>query len=253
MTNSETLIQQAAERLRASQRLVILTGAGISQESGIPTFRDALDGLWSRYDPAQLATPQAFQNDPALVWSWYAFRRAGVRRAQPNPGHLALAELQRRLPAAVLITQNVDDLHERSGSLRPIHLHGNIAITKCSADCRGEPTVIPLSPEESEAEQGPPNCPYCGALARPDVVWFGETLPQSALAEAHRAIRRADVCLVVGTSGVVVPAAHLPYEAKSAGAFVIEINPVESAITAIADLWLAAPAGEILPRIMGVL
>ena len=250
---TETLIQQVADHLRVSQRLMILTGAGISSESGVPTFRDSLEGLWSRYDPAQLATPDAFRRDPTLVWSWYAFRRAAVRRAQPNPGHHALAEIQRRQPQAVLITQNVDDLHERAGSRAPIHLHGNIARSKCAAACRGEPTHIELPIAVSEAESAPPPCPYCGAPARPDVVWFGEMLPPAALTTAHAAAARADVCLVVGTSGVVVPAAHLPLEAKAAGAFVIEVNPVESAITPHADVWLSAPAGEILPRVVEAL
>ena len=233
--------------------MLILTGAGISSESGVPTFRDSLDGLWSRYDPAQLATPDAFRRDPTLVWSWYAYRRAAVRRAQPNPGHHALTEIQRRLPGTVLVTQNVDDLLERAGSSAPLHLHGNIVASKCAAACRGEPTYIDLPVEVAEAETAPPPCPHCGAPARPDVVWFGEMLPAAVLDAAHHAAARADVCLVVGTSGVVYPAAQLPAEAKRAGAIIIEVNPVESAITPYADLWLGAKAGELLPRLVEAL
>lgn len=247
------LIERARQILNASQRPVVLTGAGVSQESGVPTFRDALEGLWTQYDPMQLATPQAFQQHPKRVWDWYEYRREKVRQAQPNPGHYALAALGRRFPALKLITQNVDDLHERAGSAGVIRLHGSIAANKCSAACRGEPTPVDVTQLEWDRDAGPPPCPYCGRPVRPDVVWFGEMLPQAAIQAAIAASERADVMLVVGTSGVVTPAAHMPVIAKQAGAILIEVNPVASQITPMADLWLPAPSGEALPRLVEAL
>lgn len=242
-----------ADGLRASQRLTVLTGAGISQESGVPTFRDAADGLWAQYDPMQLATRDAFQRNPRLVWDWYEYRRGLVGQSQPNPGHLALAALQQHFPALCLITQNVDDLHERAGSTGVIHLHGNIAANKCFNNCQGTPTPVDTAVLSWQADAGPPACPYCGGPVRPDVVWFGEMLPAAALEAANDASVRTDVMLVVGTSGVVTPAATLPLIAKRGGALVIEVNPVRSAITPVADVWLAGPSGEVLPRLLEAL
>jgi NAD-dependent deacetylase len=250
---TEDFIQEAAARLRNSRRLVILTGAGISKESGVPTFRDAIDGLWAKYDPAQLATPDAFRRNPKLVWDWYEYRRDLVRQAQPNPGHYALADLQKRFPGTRIITQNVDDLHERAGSTDVIRLHGNLAANRCSSDCQGSPTPVDVSTLKWDKEAGPPPCPYCGQQVRPDVVWFGEMLPYDQMEAATYASASADVMLVVGTSGVVMPAANMPFIAKRARACIIEINPVESQITPIADLWLPGPSGAVLPRLLEAL
>ncbi|MBN2470289.1 MAG: NAD-dependent deacylase [Anaerolineae bacterium] len=247
----DATIKQAAELLCVCQRLVVLTGAGVSKESGVPTFRDALDGLWARYDPEQLATVRAFRQDPKLVWDWYEYRRAMVRQAQPNPGHLALAELERLLPEVVIVTQNVDDLHQRAGSADVVALHGAIMRSKCFNNCQGESTVIAVDgPGKDTAQDGPPRCPHCGGWLRPDVVWFGESLPQAALQRAIALAERADVMLVVGTSGVVQPAASLPFIAYEAGAEVIDINPNPSGISEIARLWLQGPSGELLPKLV---
>lgn len=249
----DNLIEQAADLIRHSQRLTALTGAGVSAESGIPTFRDALTGLWAQYDPAQLASRQAFQQNPKLVWDFYEFRRDLMRPAQPNPAHHALAALERLYPTMQLITQNVDDLHERAGSHNIIRLHGRIDANRCSTHCQGSPTLIDVSQLRWDRSAGPPPCPYCGSPVRPDVVWFGEVLPSDMLDAAHTAAEQTDLMLVVGTSGVVRPAADLPALAKRHGAKIIEFNPVESEITPLADLWLPAPSGEMLPRVLAAL
>jgi NAD-dependent deacetylase len=249
----EHLIDQAAEFIRDSRRLTALTGAGVSAESGIPTFRDALTGLWAQYDPTALATRQAFAQNPKLVWDFYEFRRDLMRPAQPNEAHVALAALEARYPNLQVITQNIDDLHERAGSHNVIRLHGRITANRCSANCHGEPTPVDVSQFEWDRASGPPPCPYCGRPVRPDVVWFGEMLPLDQLDAARAAAASTDLMLVVGTSGVVRPAADMPVIAKRAGAKIIEFNPVESEITSIADLWLPAPAGETLPRVIAAL
>lgn len=239
-------IQQAAEKLRSAQQIAVLTGAGVSKESGIPTFRDAMDGIWAKYDPAELATPQAFKRNPKLVWDWYAWRRSLVSQAQPNPAHVALAQLQHIKPATVIITQNVDDLHEQAGSEDVIHLHGNIARNRCSGDC-GEPAPKINS---ADGDETPPRCPSCGAYLRPDVVWFGESLPSNALFRAAQLAEQCDVMLVVGTSGMVYPAAGLPASARKHGSQIIEVNPVASNISTIAEIHLQAAAGEVLPQVI---
>jgi NAD-dependent deacetylase len=231
--------------LRDYSRTTVLTGSGISAESGVPTFREAQTGLWARFDPQELATPEAFAQDPALVWEWYEWRRKLVAEARPNPGHLAIAEMQRLAPNVTLVTQNVDGLHQEAGSREVIELHGNIRRTKCSV----EDTAV----EEFEAGGSPPLCPSCGAPLRPDVVWFGEKLPQGALEEASVAACGADVLLSVGTSSLVYPAAGLPLEALDNGATVVEINPSETPLTPYADYTLRGPAGEVLPRLIGEL
>lgn len=226
--------------------MVALTGAGISAESGVPTFRDAQTGLWARYDPTDLATPQAFRRDPKLVWEWYAWRRGLVAQAQPNPGHLALAEFEARLAALgarlTLITQNVDGLHHRAGSVNVIELHGNLHRTKCSA----EEVVIETWPATADV---PPHCPRCGALLRPDVVWFNESLPVEALRAAIVAANACDVFFSIGTSSVVQPAASLAYSALEQGAPLIEINPADTPLTPLATHCLRGPAGQILPAL----
>ncbi len=249
----QNLIKQAAAVLRGAHDLAVLTGAGVSKESGVPTFRDAQEGLWAQYSPEELATAQAFLRNPKLVWDWYQFRRELVRRARPNPGHIALAKLEDHFLSMRVITQNVDDLHEQAGSTHVVHLHGNIARSKCFANCQGSPTLIDLSDLDDDPAAGPPKCPYCGAYVRPDVVWFHELLPADALQDASVAAQLCDVMLVVGTSGLVHPAAHLPEIAHQRGAKIIEVNPIDSAITPIAHLKLTGPAGVILPQLVAAL
>lgn len=246
-------IQQTANLLRNCRKLVVLTGAGVSKESGVPTFRDAMDGLWAQFDPAQLATPEAFQAHPKRVWDWYEYRRSLVRQARPNPGHFALAELERRVPDFTLVTQNVDDLHEQAGNQRILHLHGKIAQNKCFFNCQGDPTFIDLDQTQCTWIDGVPACPYCGRWVRPDVVWFGEVLPLDILHEAAEASRHCDLMLVIGTAGLVDPAGSLPRVAKQAGAQVIEINPDHSAITRYADIKIDGPSGEVMPAVIEAL
>jgi NAD-dependent deacetylase len=233
----------AAALLRAASRVAALTGAGVSAESGVPTFRDAQTGLWARYRAEDLATPEAFERDPALVWDWYEMRRALVAKAQPNAAHLALAEMAGRIRGFTLATQNVDNLHQRAGSPEVIELHGNISRTKCSRD--GRPC------EQFTGDAGrPPRCPECGARLRPDVVWFGERLPEEAFARAERASAACEVFLSIGTSSLVYPAAGLAALAKANGAALIEVNPQPTALTATADILLQGPAGHVLPQLL---
>jgi NAD-dependent deacetylase len=250
---SDDLIRQASSCIRSSKQLTALTGAGVSKESGIPTFRDALDGLWARYDPTQLATRRAFTQDSKLVWDFYEYRRELMRPAQPNPGHYALAALQARLPHARIITQNVDTLHEQAGSAGVIRLHGNIFANKCINNCQGEPTSVDVALLDWDRASGPPSCPHCGSPVRPDVVWFGEMLPPDQLQAAYNLLIHTDVLLVVGTSGLVSPAADMPYYARASGASIIEINPGETPISGIADIKLSGHSGDILPRLVEAL
>lgn len=229
--------------LAGSERIVVLTGAGVSAESGVPTFRDAQTGLWARYRPEDLATPSAFRRDPKLVWEWYAWRRELVTRAQPNAAHRALAELERRAPEFTLITQNVDGLHQRAGSRSVIELHGNLTRTKCSE----EETVVEHWADTGEV---PPRCPRCGGRLRPDVVWFEESLPAEALALAFERSGACEVFLCVGTSTVVHPAAQLPFHALAGGATVVEINPHPTPLTPRAHHVLTGAAGEVLPDLL---
>ncbi len=232
------------DRLRSARSVAALTGAGISAESGVPTFRDAQTGLWARFDPLELATPSAFARNPKLVWDWYAWRRELVATAQPNAGHLALAELERRVGDFLLITQNVDGLHRKAGSTKVVELHGNIERVRCS-QC-GAPAEVWDASSPREA----PRCAACGGFLRPDVVWFDETLPEQALERAERAARECDMLLVVGTSAEVYPAAMLPAYAQQRGATVIEINPNTTPLTARADFALTGKSGEILPALL---
>jgi len=235
------------ERLSDADEVLILTGAGVSAESGIATFRDALSGLWARFDPAQLATAEAFREDPARVWSWYEWRRAQVLRAQPNPAHRALADWAERLGRLHLVTQNVDDLHERAGSREVIHLHGSLHAPRCF-DC-ARPLDAPPLPGAEERLVAPPRCAACGGLARPGVVWFGESLPADALATAWALAERCDLCLVVGTSGLVQPAASLPEVARQQGATIVRIDP-QPAADFSGDWQLLGAAGVILPALL---
>jgi NAD-dependent deacetylase len=243
-SGSGAIPSELLRALRDARFVAALTGAGISAESGLATFRDAQTGLWARFDPRELATPSAFARNPKLVWDWYAWRRERVAAAEPNVAHRALAELERRTPEFLIVTQNVDGLHQRAGSRNVVELHGNIGRVKCSR----EGSVV----ERWDERNGEvPRCPNCGALLRPDVVWFEEMLPQSALVAAENAARRCDLLLVVGTSAEVYPAAGLPLLARERGGLVIEINPNPTPLSARADFVLRGAAGIVLPQLVG--
>ena len=234
-------------RIAAARSLFVLTGAGMSAESGIATFRDAMTGLWSRFDPAQLASEEGFRADPARVWDWYAERRDGVRAAQPNAGHLALGAFARRRPGVLtLVSQNVDDLHQRAGNIDTIRLHGDIQRDQWLDRCSRSPACA-----TRDASPGrPPSCASCGNLVRPAVVWFGEMLPMEAIDAAEGAARSCDVALIVGTSGAVWPAAGLAASARRSGAFVAIVNPHDSEIDEQAHAVLRATAALALPPLL---
>jgi NAD-dependent deacetylase len=245
-------LSAAAVMLRSSEVVTVLTGAGVSAESGIPTFRDALTGWWARFRPEELATPEAFAQDPARVWSWYALRRSLVRKAKPNPAHDALAYVARKSPRCTLLTQNVDGLHEAAGHEDVVSLHGSLMQVRCSADCS---PAFPAPVEMDEVGQDavptpPPPCAHCGAPLRPDVVWFGEALPKEALERARTATFACDVFISVGTSNIVEPAASLPWLAASHGATVLVINPSLAAQRAGPSIVpLVGSAAALLPRL----
>lgn len=218
-----------------------LTGAGISAESGIPTFREAQTGLWENFDPLDLATPEAFLRDPALVWRWYRWRRDLVAGAKPNPGHLALAELETIVPRLTLVTQNVDRLHDRAGSRDVIEFHGNLFDTRCFVE--GCAVAV-------DDEGDVPACPACGSPARPGVVWFGEAIPEHVLERSFAAARDCDVFLSIGTSSLVYPAAGLAELAKRHHAVVAEINPDPTGLASCFDFAIAGNAGAVLPQIV---
>jgi len=221
---------------------MVLTGAGVSAESGVPTFRDAQTGLWSRFRPEELATVEAFEADPAMVWSWYEWRRDLVQKASPNPGHLALARLESLVPCLTLVTQNVDGLHRRAGSRAPIEFHGNLFDNRCLACARPAPEVPRPCP-------GLPRCRACGGLIRPGVVWFGEAIPAAALDRSFAAAEDCDVFLSVGTSSLVYPAAGLAERALDRGTVVVEVNPQPTELARHAAFALAAAAGAALPAL----
>lgn len=242
---SDDDIRRVAKILLDARNVVALTGAGISADSGIPTFRGS-DGLWRRFKPEQLATPVAFQKNPKLVWEWYSWRISMVLRAEPNPAHLALKKLEDMGKLSVVITQNVDDLHERAGTRNIIKLHGDILTARCTV-C-GRKVRFSAPPEDI-----PPKCNVCGGLMRPDVVWFGEPLPSDALERAFSVSASADAMIVIGTSGVVYPAGALPFVTRSYGGIVIEINIDKSAITSVASVFLRNRASVVLPHVVSVL
>lgn len=245
---SDVLLRQ----MRGARRVMVLTGAGISAESGLATFRDPLTGYWSRFNPDELASREGFAANPRRVWAWYAQRRQKMREVQPNAGHYALARLQEIYPEVAIVTQNIDGLHVRAGSRHVIELHGNLSHFRCFDE------DIPVEYTEP-AEAGPilddapdtwpevPRCPRCGGLLRPDVVWFGESLPDAQWNQAEESALGCDLCLVVGTSAVVYPAAALPTMARRSGALLIEVNPEPTDLTRVVALSLRGPAGEMLP------
>ncbi|MCG3137329.1 MAG: NAD-dependent protein deacylase [Phycisphaerae bacterium] len=245
VTESRSLIEQAAQQLAPLQRVIALTGAGISAESGVATFRGA-GGLWEGQPIEEVATPQAFTRQPARVWDFYHQRRKKLQSIQPNAGHQALAEMETLFPGWALITQNVDRLHQLAGSRLVIELHGDIWTVRCTGcgqyfDRTGE-ELPPL-----------PTCDRCKALLRPNVVWFGEILPSDALAAAEMATQACQAMLIIGTSSVVQPAASMAYWAKSRGALIIECNIEETSLTSDADFFLSGPAGTTLPQLVEVL
>jgi NAD-dependent deacetylase len=224
------------------RRVVALTGAGISAESGVPTFRGEA-GLWRQYRPEELATPQAFARDPNLVWEWYDWRRSLIGACQPNPAHHTLADMESRLPDFTLITQNVDGLHRLAGNQNVLELHGDIWRLSCT---RQGTTLVDRTTPLPEI---PPRCAECGALMRPDVVWYGEALPADVLEDAFAASAACDVVLVIGTSAVVHPAATLPLIATENGAALVEVNPQPTPLSNYADLTLRRPAAQALPEL----
>jgi NAD-dependent deacetylase len=239
---SDEKIEQLAEILRRRPRVAVLTGAGISAESGIPTFRGK-DGLWRQYRAEDLATSEAFERDPKLVWEWYDWRRRIIGEREPHAGHRVLARWEKLFPSYVLITQNVDGLHRKAGSKNILELHGNIWQVRCIAE--GEVTEN----YERPLPKIPPLCPSCGKLLRPNVVWFGESLPAEVLNQALAASAGCELMFVIGTSAFVQPAASLPLLASENGAVLVEINPDHTPLTAEADFSFRQKAGEILPAI----
>jgi NAD-dependent deacetylase len=236
----------AARAVARATRVVVFTGAGVSKESGIPTFREPEEGLWAQYDPMELATPEAYLRDPTFVWSWYEHRFGVTAEAQPNPGHYAIAELETLRPQVSVITQNIDGLHQRAGSGDVIELHGTMNSFRC---LHGRHSGFGFE-DFADQQQKPPRCPRCGDLLRPEVVWFGEALPPDAIGRAQQLSAACEVMLVVGTSGVVYPAAALPLIAQEAGALVIDVNPEKDALATHADVFLKGPGGAVLPQLV---
>ncbi len=232
------------QKLRESKSIVVFTGAGISAESGVPTFRDAQTGLWANFKAEELATRAAFRKNPKMVWEWYAMRRAMILDVKPNAGHYAIAEMEKRRDV-LLVTQNVDSLHSVAGSKSVLELHGNIFRTKCFMN---NEIIDSWSDEEI-----PPRCPNCGSHLRPDVVWFGEDLSDGAISKTEEAIDRCDIFITIGTSGLVYPAAELPFYARKAGAFTIEINTEPTPFSDYASCSLRGKSGEILPQFLSAM
>lgn len=262
------------ERLRVVKHLVVFTGAGMSAESGIPTFRDRAKGLWAKVAPAEVATPHAFRKNPQFVWDWHVHLAGAVRQARPNEGHAAVARLQELVPRVTVITQNIDNLHQVAGSRSVIELHGNLMRLKAFVDadelfsgdmspvicrvCNGyavddelDPYAGPEDLAAIELQAGSvPRCPACGALLRPDVVWFGEPLDPGMLEDAFLAAETCDALICIGASLEVEPAASLPWRAINRGAMVVEINPVATSLSSVADSRLSGGAAEMLPRLL---
>ncbi len=241
------MITKAVEILKSTKSLFVLTGAGISAESGIPTFRGA-NGLWKNYSATDLATPEAFKKDPAWVWEWYHWRQNIISKADPNPAHYAVVDLEKKLERFLLLTQNVDNLHRRAGSKNVLEIHGNIFRTRCLI-C-GEIANYQKPPEPANSTL--PKC-TCGGSLRPDVVWFGEAIPQDIWQNSLDFLSRADAALICGTSGIVWPAAAIPEIAKHGNTKTIEINLEPTAVSSIVDVSIHGKAGEVLPTIVAAL
>ena len=245
-----------AQTLLQAHRIVVFTGAGMSAESGIGTFRNAPDSHWSRFDPHELASPEGWRANPRRVWAWYEGRRAEVLAAQPNAGHLAIAQLtdvlRQRTGRAVqldVVTQNVDNLHERAGSTNVVHLHGSLFAPRCFA-CGQPGAFADGEPDRQATEVEPPACGHCGGHIRPGVVWFGEAMPQAEFRLAEDLVDACDAMLVVGTSGVVFPAAELPINAHQLGKYVAEINPTPSDLAKYMNVQWPTPAAQGLPQLV---
>ena len=250
--NATTDIPQALIiALQQAKHVVVFTGAGVSAESGIATFRDALTGLWKRFNAEDLATPDAFHRDEELVWGWYEWRRMQMLRSQPNPAHVAIAVLAQLVPKLTVVTQNVDDLHERAGSVGVLHLHGSLHSPRCN-DCSQAHSLPPGIPAEPEGGRRlrPPRCLLCGGSVRPGVVWFGEELPVKKLGQAFSAASECDVLFAIGTSGLVQPAAGIPLLASQAGAKVVQVNPIGTQLDDACTWSLRGAAGEVLPKLL---
>ena len=244
MTEQCDIPDALIEALRDARHVCILTGAGVSAESGVPTFRDAQDGLWAAYDPKDLATPDAFLADPALIWRWYRWRRELVAEAEPNPGHYAIAELDNHVAQVTLVTQNVDSLHQRAGSKKVIEFHGNLFDERCFS-CG----TSAIADDASEV----PACPDCDGNLRPGVVWFGESIPEAALNESCAAAMECDVFLSIGTSSLVYPAAGLASLAAENGATVVEINPDPTTHAAAFHFAIDGKSGVVFPKLLELL
>ena len=235
-----------AATLANAQHVVALTGAGVSAESGVPTFRDAQTGIWADYKPEELATPEAFAANPRKVWDWYAYRRQLVGDVQPNAGHVALARLESLVPQVTVITQNVDGLHARAGSSQVLEFHGNIMVDRCFVE------KVVLGADEIK-DGAPPICRRCGSFVRPGVIWYGEAIDERVLENSFEACADCDVFISAGTSSEVYPAAGLVEIAKAGGATVIEINPVKTPLSALADHALRGTSATVLPALIDAL
>lgn len=246
-----SVIEQAVDALQKAKKVVFFTGAGISADSGIPTYREKLSGLWSGYDPRDLETAKAFRENPSLVWGWYLWRRQRVAQAEPNAGHLAVSRMASSQRQVSVITQNVDDLHERAGSLNVVHLHGSLAMPECFACHR----LAPVPPDQKVVPDAgaliePPRCQRCNGRMRPGVVWYGEDLPPKAWKTAVNLVKGCDLLISVGTSGIVMPAANIPDLALASGASVIHVNKTDVSMAEQNEYMLVGPAAEILPMLL---
>jgi NAD-dependent deacetylase len=235
---------KAAELIRTARHLVVLTGAGISKESNVPTFRGK-DGLWKQYNVMDLATPQAFNRNPALVWEWYVWRQNLIAQCEPNPAHFTLAKWEKNRILKSLITQNVDGLHRKAGSTNVLEVHGNIWSLKC--------THCSYHAQITQPAQSLPYCPKCKANLRPDVVWFGESLPSRTMNQVYKELHKADTILVIGTSALVQPAASFPLLVQRHGGRILEINLEETPLTSVVNIHLSGKAGELLPQLDQIL
>lgn len=244
-------ISKAAQAIHNANRITVFSGAGISKESGISTYREPQEGEWAKHDPMLLATNLGFMLNPKLVWKWNMNRYDKMLNSQPNPAHFAVTNLQTIKPSLNVVTQNIDDLHERANTQNIIHLHGSMLEFKCSGDCKGNPTLIDLKDFNYvyHEDDFPPKCPYCNSkFVRPNIVWFGEALPVPAVIASREIIAQTDVLLVVGLSGAITYGA--PNIVKENGGIIVEVNPLRSQITDLADIWIEAPAGKVLPEII---